>query len=253
MPSTPHHAIPYPLGSEIPSGPAHLQTLALSIDDHVKDLTGLLSARPAAGSAGRLYHATDNGLTYRDNGTTWQALQNIPFITSWPPPAALAADGVVIDYLAATSSIYRLRYRAASSSPYKWEVISAPAIHAETLAEHLEINNTFNGTAPSVTAIREGDYWIEHGCNVYQDASSTHMTMYMSYAVGAIAAQNADAITSFQAQNADLTHFSHMRGKRKNAIPAGAAIVAKYKVSFNSGPTAHFRNRWIRIRPIRII
>jgi len=253
MPNTPHHGIPYPLGSDIPSGPAHLQALALSIDDHVKDLTGLLSARPAAGTIGRFYHAIDNGLTYRDNGTTWQTLHNIPFITSWPPPAALAAEGVVIDYLATTSSIYRLRYRAASSSPYKWEVLSAPAIFAETLADHLETNSTYNGTAPSVTAIREGDYWIEHGCNQYQEAHpSIRMTMYMSYAIPFFQAQNADALTSFAAQNTDMSHFSHMRGKRKNAVSPGA-IVAKYKVSFNSGPTAHFRNRWLRIRPIRII
>lgn len=32
---------------------------------------GLLAARPAAGSRGRLYYATDTALLYRDNGASW--------------------------------------------------------------------------------------------------------------------------------------------------------------------------------------
>lgn len=34
---------------------------------------GLFSARPAAGNAGAHYFATDTGLMYRDNGSTWDA------------------------------------------------------------------------------------------------------------------------------------------------------------------------------------
>jgi hypothetical protein len=35
---------------------------------------GLLAARPAAGTAGRLYYATDGPALYRDNGSTWDSL-----------------------------------------------------------------------------------------------------------------------------------------------------------------------------------
>lgn len=35
---------------------------------------GLLSARPTAGTAGRLYFATDTALLYRDNGATWDTV-----------------------------------------------------------------------------------------------------------------------------------------------------------------------------------
>jgi hypothetical protein len=38
------------------------------------NLSGLLSARPAAGVAGRVYYATDTFASYRDNGTTWDTL-----------------------------------------------------------------------------------------------------------------------------------------------------------------------------------
>lgn len=36
--------------------------------------SGLLTDRPAAGTAGRLYYATDGPALYRDNGTTWADL-----------------------------------------------------------------------------------------------------------------------------------------------------------------------------------
>lgn len=35
---------------------------------------GTLASRPAAGTAGRLYVATDNFVTYRDNGSTWDVV-----------------------------------------------------------------------------------------------------------------------------------------------------------------------------------
>jgi hypothetical protein len=37
---------------------------------------GLLSARPAAGTVGRIYRATDDtsGVVYYDDGTTWQSI-----------------------------------------------------------------------------------------------------------------------------------------------------------------------------------
>lgn len=35
---------------------------------------GLLSARPAAGNSGARYFATDEGVEYRDNGTTWDKI-----------------------------------------------------------------------------------------------------------------------------------------------------------------------------------
>lgn len=39
----------------------------------VSHASGTNAARPVVGSSGRLYSATDNGITYYDNGTTWNA------------------------------------------------------------------------------------------------------------------------------------------------------------------------------------
>lgn len=38
--------------------------------------TGVLSARPSAGVAGRVYYATDTGLFYWDNGSAWTPMPN---------------------------------------------------------------------------------------------------------------------------------------------------------------------------------
>lgn len=37
-------------------------------------LTGTLAGRPSAGTAGRFYYATDTGLLYHDNGSSWQTV-----------------------------------------------------------------------------------------------------------------------------------------------------------------------------------
>lgn len=52
---------------------------------------GLLSARPAAGTAGALYFATDTGITYRDSGSAWVAF-SVPGLV-YEFDAASTADG----------------------------------------------------------------------------------------------------------------------------------------------------------------
>lgn len=55
---------------------SHSDLQNLTANDHLQysSAVGLLSARPAAGVAGRYYFATDNGRDYRDNGVSWDEL-----------------------------------------------------------------------------------------------------------------------------------------------------------------------------------
>ncbi len=46
-------------------------------------LRGTASARPAAGLAGRLYFATDEGVLYRDNGTAWEVYSDALHAMTW--------------------------------------------------------------------------------------------------------------------------------------------------------------------------
>jgi hypothetical protein len=67
---------------EISSGVTSLGDIATRRHDQLQELTdndhpqyamtyGTLAARPAAGTALRLYYATDTGIIYRDNGVSW--------------------------------------------------------------------------------------------------------------------------------------------------------------------------------------
>lgn len=46
-------------------------------------LRGVASSRPAAGLAGRLYYATDEGVLYRDNGTSWEVYSDALHAMTW--------------------------------------------------------------------------------------------------------------------------------------------------------------------------
>lgn len=58
--------------------------------------SGILSARPAAGTVGRLYVASDTKTLFRDNGATWDTLQPVLSgdVTTSGTTATLAASGV---------------------------------------------------------------------------------------------------------------------------------------------------------------
>lgn len=57
---------------------------------------GLLSARPAAGIAGRLYYATDEHTLYRDNGTSWE---NVEAATATDQLAKVSSNDTTAGYL----------------------------------------------------------------------------------------------------------------------------------------------------------
>jgi hypothetical protein len=76
------HGYPYPLESDAFDVAADLNLLANAVETNLGsaalDLTpGLLSARPAASKSGRYYKATDTGLLYRDNGSSWEVVADL--------------------------------------------------------------------------------------------------------------------------------------------------------------------------------
>jgi hypothetical protein len=64
------------------------------------DVQGTLAARPAAGTRGRYYFATDNGILYRDTGVAWVTLNPpasaIPFAATSAPTTMAAGDSAGI-------------------------------------------------------------------------------------------------------------------------------------------------------------
>jgi len=259
MPNTPRLGITIPVGVDIPSGPLWLQEIAQDFDNHAKDLPqGLYSERPAAGVAGRFFYATDKKMWWRDTGAAWVALHNVPLVSSWPPPTAFVQDGFEIDYNVTGGHVWKLKRREADPSIYKWQVISAPSLFNEVLtAQSLNVAGWQNlaTVGPSLVVPRDGDYFIDWGCNCWEDYTGS-TTIYTGISIGGAAPENDGGYISMFAGGANFdqndNHLSHMRSRRKNALTAGTVITVKYQVS--GAPTAigWWRWRWMRLRPIRI-
>lgn len=82
MSTTPKWAIPYPQGTDSPDVPLWMEDMATVLDDVAMDTAGVVASRPAAGTSGRYYYATDDtstgptGTLFRDNGSAWERVGN---------------------------------------------------------------------------------------------------------------------------------------------------------------------------------
>lgn len=141
--------------------------------------------------------------------------------------------------------IWSLEYDGEGSFP--WKVIGARYLWAEITTTEGTASTSYANLAtvgPSITLPLKGDYDIEIGHRLFSGPAATDI--FMSYAIGATAAVDADAVNQFG--NGQNSNF--MRPRRKTALTAGAAIVAKYKTG--AAGEAKWSNRWMRITPVRV-
>jgi hypothetical protein len=92
---------------------------------------------------------------------------------------------------AANGIVWHLRYRAASSSPYKWECVAGGALIAEVGAGGTVIGSIYalpSGSNAAVALPLAGDYEVQVFANV--QTSATGMAVFVTPAVNA----NPDAI-----------------------------------------------------------
>ncbi len=174
------------------------------------------------------------------------SLGAVPLVTALP---TTPQDGQVVDYLADATNgvIWRLRYRAAATGAYKWEVIGGAPLFAAndtagTMTGTSYADPTTGGAGPSVTVPLAGDYLIRHGLNTYMVGAGVG---YQSFAVGATAAQDADSIT----YGSTASGASLMVARLKTAVPAASAIAAKFKVTAS---TMQLAQRWLEAMPRRV-
>jgi microcystin-dependent protein len=120
-------------------------------------------AQPSDTTVGAVWIDTD------DVPPIWTA--NIPLVTSLP---SNPIDGQEVYYIAdePTGIIWHLRYRAASSSIYKWEYVGGPPIVAQTDADQGSAGGTAPHSTPILTLPRAGDYLLGFQ-NVVQGTAST--------------------------------------------------------------------------------
>lgn len=176
-------------------------------------------------------------------------------------------EGQVVDLLVdqAKGIVWRVKYRGKNpdgsdnTSAYKWEFVGGADLFDEVTSQDSTPSATtyvsLTNIGPQVwlpTGIG-GDFDVEIGAMMNVGAAQAPARMaYDIFGAATIAASDADSVF-FQEPNVATPNgwSSDARLRRKTGVQAGANILAKYK-AVNTGTTATFANRWMRVRPVRI-
>jgi len=175
----------------------------------------------------------------------WSRLIQTTYETALP---ALPYDGQEIYYAASPGSgvIWHLRYRAAASGSYKWDVLGGPPLISSVAADEGTTSATYTSTgftALTVVLPLAGDYLIEMGSRSYNSGAGIN---YMSYDIGGTGAVDGDSIQWGFTAGGQGTPGS--RSLLKAGL-AASTLTAKYKVSAGTG---NFAERWIKATPVRL-
>lgn len=165
------------------------------------------------------------------------------YVTALP---ASPVDGQEIYYAADATNgvIWYLRYRAASSSSYKWEVVGGTSLNVFIVTVESRASTTFGDLAtvgPSITVPLAGDYNLSVSC-LPTPSGSTDIAI-MGYDLGATSATTARAARASGTANSVAFDTSHA------GVAASTLIRAKYR---NVTGTAFFENRWLEVMPVRV-
>lgn len=177
---------------------------------------------------------------------------NAPLVTSLP---SNAIDGQEVRYLADNTNgvVWNLRYRAGSSSSYKWEFIGGAPLY--NLVSPTSFESTTSGSyvdlatvGPSLTVPLAGDYDVSIGGG-YMQMSTTAAFAWMSYSIAGAAPSDYDGVTVSPYSGGN--HVVSLHGlRRKTGISANSSFVAKYRS--NGSSVANFGYRYMQITPIRV-
>ena len=173
-------------------------------------------------------------------------LASAPLVTSLP---SAPIDGQEIRYVADATNgvIWNLRYRAASSSSYKWEFIGGSPYRVGTTSSEATSSTTYTTLAsgPQILIPLAGDYSVYTEC---QMASGSTGSGAMAYDVGATTANDIDAIWS-QVSGPGYSNTGSVI-RTKTISTAGTILTMKYKSP--QSVSVFFVYRYFQITPIRV-
>lgn len=171
-------------------------------------------------------------------------IQQSGLFTALPGSPFDGQEIVLTDSLSAPAYYWRLRY---NSTTTKWHALSGSPLYAEVATSEAKTNATAYGdlttVGPTVTVPVVGDYEVQIGALITRTSDSG----YMSFAVGATAAVDVDAVSVTLGATGQATLVTT---RRKTAIPAATALLAKYRTV--STGTVSWANRWIRVLPVKL-
>lgn len=172
-----------------------------------------------------------------------------------PPPGdpsseALPYDGQELYYLAdaANGIWWHFRYRAMSSSPYKWEFIGGSDLVHEVDDRQTTTSTSYvdlTTVGPTLTLPLAGVYDIEWGCRAFNSVAADYW--FMTPKLGAAAAGDGDGLTA----RADAgSHDKHLMRRIRRTLAANDVVKAQYRVTGTG--TGDFSMRHMAIRPVRV-
>lgn len=169
----------------------------------------------------------------------------IPLVSSLPSPAY---DGQEVYLLvdATNGIVWHMRYRAASTSAYKWEFVGGAPLEPPQTASLNPL--TAYATVPglTVTLPRSGDYKISFGSAAY--ASNAGATINIAIKRGAAATADTDGFR-LQFPSANLVTAGHAWSKIFTGCVAADVYALQAKISVNNG---NIEGTWLSILPVRL-
>ena len=177
----------------------------------------------------------------------------VPTVTALP---STPQDGQVIDYLAdATNGIvWRLKYRAASASAYKWEWVGGSDLQAaygpldtwSSFAANSWGSISANDPRLTLPALG-GDYIIHHGVGTMWGNANGNTFVGVSISGANPAAPPCLEVAS---PGSDASYKSGAVSFRRNAVSSGAVITQVYRTGALQDLTR--AAAFINVRPIRV-
>lgn len=220
-------------------------------------IVDLYNNRPVASSAlnGTRFFASDKMMEWICSGGAWVLLNVLSPDVSVLPSSPIDQQECQYVSDAAGGIKWHLKYRAGSSSAYKWEYIGGSSLFAE-----VETNETCNSDAvirdlatvgPSLVPPLNGDYEFELGASMsanpggagapegycYLNVNGTTDTLTLTPCIGA--------------NGVSTGTQSGARMKRKTGLTGGQTVKLVYQGNSTGGSLAVSR-RWIRCRPVRV-
>lgn len=172
-------------------------------------------------------------------------------------PPGTPADGDIwaaVDSLTVPTFVWYFRF-ANGATTYKWEFIGGSDAIVSVATAETTAATTFVALAtagPSFTLSRGGDYDIELQCDSAGTAGTGAAMGYDVAGTGATYAKSAKAILGTNTTVGSIEDTLQATF-RETAVAAATAIVSKYRAHSSGAFTNSFGNRFLRIRPVRII
>lgn len=198
-----------------------------------------------------------SGVQFSTGQTTFPAGKSIiPVVSALPggtdgdevyyQSAAMALDGVM----------WHLRYRAASTSIYKWEIVGGGTqLSSEVAAEESTLSGAFVDLAtvgPQITVPLAGDYMVSGFVDAYSVASAD-AAPYAAVKFGAAAINGADRVYLYRPGNVAQGFRGGVGGRTfRRTIAANALVKLMYSNANNTGANVYFGSRVLQIAPIRV-